>query len=236
MTRPASSSTSGRSPGRISLRSPLAFPRMPEFWKLVLEQAAWLVTRGPGPPSDRDRIACLLKELHVVGERPPSADLRAFLDERWSAMWVIDRRGIIDLWRRLERNPLHNFRVQRGGYPWVRPFVILDQTVEEHGLRSVGERLVEQAQGAQRRLLELALDGWTEDFDRAELEARETELAIRAWAASQSAQEGAFWPRHPFQPAGSLEAFARATPAGEARWQRRLQEQRLEYERQFPPG
>jgi hypothetical protein len=109
----------------------------PLLWKLTFQ---WIGERSNLSllhPLDLDHAKSVMLDLSAVDERPPYADVKKYLAEIWPA-WPGAQRQIRELWRRLERNPAHRFRLMRKPR---HPFYTLDRLVEIHGLPSLDDRL-----------------------------------------------------------------------------------------------
>lgn len=85
---------------------------------------------------DLDRAKAVMSDLSAVGERPSYSEVKRYLAEIWPG-WPGTQRRIRELWRLLERNPGHRFRLPRPR----RRFYTLDRLVEAHDLQSLDERL-----------------------------------------------------------------------------------------------
>lgn len=109
----------------------------PLLWKLAFQWIGERSNLSLFHPIDLDHAKSVMLGLSAVGERPSYAEVKKHLAEIWPA-WPGAQRQIRELWRRLERNPGHRFRLMRKPR---RPFYTLDRLVADHGLRSLDERL-----------------------------------------------------------------------------------------------
>ncbi len=112
-------------------------------------------------PLDVDRAKGVLADLSAVGERPSYREVKAFLATAWESL-PDTQRQVRELWRRLDRNPGHRFRMPYGRHP---RFYTLDRLVEEHKLVPLEERLRELAASAVDRCARAANGGSKADFD-----------------------------------------------------------------------
>jgi ABC-type phosphonate transport system ATPase subunit len=127
---------------------------------------------------DAFRIRWLLRELHLLGERPSTNDVRVHGGVREdSTPWS---RHVAELWQ--ERRATPNAAV-RGDSPWRYPFAIPHGLVVEHRLEAIEERLGREVVAAKDSLVSL-LAAHADDAEivAAELTLRRQSTALRVWA------------------------------------------------------
>jgi hypothetical protein len=181
---------------------------------------------------DRGRVEELLAELYLLGERPSVEEVRVYLDSLGIAAghWG---REIVRLWRKRVRRP--GVRLKgRGG--WVYPFAIPDGLVEEHGLRSVDERLLDALAAASTDYLRLAeAEPGSPRVDEARALLHLTAQAVDWRGLSRDRAHDHGWPSVTLWRRGPDTFAEYHTRAGEARRREREERLRREYEAAFPP-
>lgn len=211
-----------------------------ELWKLAIRACGELINVGNVHPSDEKLLAATFLELYLVGERPSLPEVETFLKELWPAQPEYNRRAILEIWRKLIRNPQHRFRVLRRNWPWRQPFYVLDGICQREGLEPVGERLARQVGvGAEnyRKAVEAAPAApETEGAARA---LAMTVRALEVWGSTRDADPDAPWGASVLwldKQSDPVQRLARFTKTGRARHEEWLQRVRDEHERRFPTG
>jgi hypothetical protein len=166
----------------------------PELWRVALLflQRGGLTSEPWG--RDQARVDDLLAELYVLGERPSVDEMRSALAEFGAGgLWA---KTITARWAKRVARPTWRPRaLAHLGTGWVRPFCIPEQLVNDHGLRSVSERLVDALDAsASDYMRHAATDPATQQTQDAAALFGLNAGAVRLWALSQDAVEGMSWP------------------------------------------
>ena len=175
----------------------------PLLWMLVFRWIGESSNLGILHSLDLDRAKSVMTDLSAVGERPAYSEVKQYLAEIWPA-WSGAQRQIRGLWRQLERNPGHRFRLRQPRHP----FYTLDRLVRAHGLRTLDERLCDFGQRSVAAYLDAGNRAGAVEFAsrKAECErvirAAEDLRALRYGPASV----GRWWDdfENPSPPAGTL--------------------------------
>ncbi len=150
-------------------------------------------------PFDEEKIASIFVELYAVGQRPTAEEMRAFLAGLWPRQSERQRKRIVGFWERVLKNQEHRFRCLADGWPWRRPFILLDRISAADGLPSVGEQLRNQLFIAADAFLAMVSDPeatWNA-VARATRSLSYAEQALRVWGEAQDARDDSQW-SHPF--------------------------------------
>jgi len=141
------------------------------LWKVCLWSYGASAANNLGVlhPLDVDRAKELLRDLHDLGERPSYVEFTAYLKDLWPEH-PGTQKTFRDLWRRLLRNPHHQFRLRQAP---VR-FYTVDRVCRAAELESLEDRLRRRITAA----ADAALDARDEEGER-ELQ-RELEASVEA--------------------------------------------------------
>lgn len=155
-------------------------------WKFVLDDYREIPDGAGGyfdrlHPFDATVVIHDLQDLRDLGEEPTVEDFRRYLRSIRLEFGERERK-VVDIWKRLLRNPAHQFRVLRERHtewnpnPYERAARIIDR---EHLPLTVAERIEAVLHQRIQHLVVAANRGTREDFDEAWCRVRSSMQAAR---------------------------------------------------------